>query len=97
MKGPDKMTTNFSVKSLLASNTNVDLDDSMKTKLALRRLGYYKTPSYGLTTYPDTQLFVAVGDLQADKGMRRTAEIRPGDDTEKAIRGIGCDIAERFG
>ncbi|MDP4796224.1 MAG: phage minor head protein [Rhodospirillales bacterium] len=80
------MTTNFSVKSLLASNTNVDLDDSMKTKLALRRLGYYKTPSYGMTSYPDAQLFVAVGDLQADKGMRRTGEIRPGDDTEKAIR-----------
>ena len=91
------MTTNFSVKSLLASNTNVDLDDSMKTKLALRRLGYYKTPSYGMTSYPDAQLFVAVGDLQADKGMRRTGEIRPGDDTEKAIRSIGCDIAERFG
>lgn len=79
------MTTSFSIKSLLASNTNVDLDDSMKTKITLRRLGYYKMPSYGMTSYPDAQLFDAVSDLQADNGIRRIGEIRPGDDTEKAI------------
>jgi len=80
------MTTRFSLKSLLASNTNVDLDDSMKTKIALRRLGYYKTPSYGMTPYPDAQLFEAVSDLQRDKGIPRTGEMRPGDDAEKAIQ-----------
>lgn len=38
------MTTRFSIKAPLASNTHVDLDDAMKTKLALQRLGYYKAP-----------------------------------------------------
>lgn len=80
------MTNRFSVKSPLASNTNVDLDDAMKTKIALRRLGYYKAPGYGMTPYPDAQLFEAVSGLQRDKGIRRTGEVRPGDDTEKAIR-----------
>lgn len=80
------MTTRFSIKSLLASNAHVDLDDSLNTKEALRRLGYYKTPGYGMTPYPDSRLFEAVSDLQLDQGIRRTGEIRPGDDTEKAIR-----------
>jgi len=80
------MTKRFSLKAPLASNTNVDLDDSMKTKLALRRLGYYKAPGYGMTPYPDQPLFNAVADLQRDKGLRRTGEVRPGDDTENAIR-----------
>lgn len=80
------MTKRFTLKAPLASNANVDLDDAMKTKLALQRLGYYKTPSYGMTPYPDQPLFDAVADLQRDKGLRRTGEVRPGDDTEKAIR-----------
>lgn len=80
------MTARFELKSLLASNTNVDLDDSMKTKTALKRLGYYRAPRYGMTPYPDEQLFSGISDLQRDKGLRRTGEMRPGDDTEKAIR-----------
>ncbi len=39
-----------------------------------------------MTPYPDAQLFEAVSGLQRDKGIRRTGEVRPGDDTEKAIR-----------
>lgn len=80
------MNTRFDIKSLLASNTNVDLDDSLNTKLALRRLGYYREPSYGMTPYPDSQLFEGLADLQRDNGLERTGEMRPGDDTEKAIR-----------
>lgn len=80
------MTKRYSLKSSLASNANVDLDDAMKTKLALQRLGYYKTPSYGMTPYPDQPLFDGVSALQRDKGLRSTGEMRPGDDTEKAIR-----------
>ncbi len=80
------MSRNFEIKSLLASNAHVDLDDSLQTKVALRWLGYYSIPSYGMTPYPDRQLFDALSDLQKDKGMRRTGEMRPGDETEKAIR-----------
>lgn len=80
------MSTRFNIKSLLASNTNVDPDDSIKTKEALRRLGYYNTPSYGMTPYPDRELFTAVADLQRDSGIPPTGEMRPGDDTEKAVR-----------
>lgn len=80
------MTTRFFIKAPLASNTHVNLDDAIKTKIALQRLGYYKAPGYGMTPYPDAQLFDAVSNLQRDKGMRATGEVRPGDDTEKAIR-----------
>lgn len=80
------MNTPFDIKSLLASNTNANLDDSLRTKIALRRLGYYRVPSYGMTPYPDGQLFEAISDLQRDKGIPRTGEMRPGDDTATAIR-----------
>lgn len=80
------MTKRFSLKTPLAANTHVDLDDAIKTKIALQRLGYYKAPGYGMTPYPDAQLFDAVSNLQRDKGMRATGEVRPGEDTEKAIR-----------
>jgi len=91
------MTKRYSLKAPLASNTNVDLDDSMKTKIPLRRLGYYKAPGYGMTPYPDAQLFDAVTDLQRDKGLRRTGEVRPGDDTEKAIRVALAESGKKSG
>ncbi|WNK00085.1 phage minor head protein [Thalassospiraceae bacterium LMO-JJ14] len=91
------MTKRFSLKAPLASNANVDLDDAMETKIALRRLGYYKTPGYGMTPYPDDQLFDAVTDLQRDKGLRRTGEVRPGDDTEKAIRVALAESGKKSG
>ncbi|MBO6947640.1 MAG: hypothetical protein JJ855_06630 [Rhodospirillales bacterium] len=39
-----------------------------------------------MTPYPDAQLFDAVSNLQRIRGMRATGEVRPGDDTEQAIR-----------
>jgi len=69
----------------------------MKTKIALRRLGYYKTPGFGMTPYPDAQLFDAVSDLQRDKGLRRTGEVRPGDDTDKAIRVALAESGKKSG
>lgn len=80
------MNGSFAIKSLLASNANVDLDDSLNTKEALRHLGYYKTPRYGMTPYPDRELFGGISALQKAQGIQRTGEMRPGDITETVIR-----------
>ena len=47
----------FNLKQTLASNSAADPDDTLKTKRALGSLGYYATPSYGITEYPDEGLF----------------------------------------
>ncbi len=75
----------FKIKRLLASSARADLSDSLRTKKALRRLGYYDTPDYGLTPYPDRPLFDGLSSLQNDIGLMRTGEMRPGDDTERSI------------
>ncbi len=47
--------------------------------------------------YPDRPLFDALSNLQKDKGIRRTGEMRPGDDTEQAIRSaLNADASASF-
>jgi hypothetical protein len=39
--------------------------DSKRTKRALNRLGYLKTPEWGLTGYPTEDMFDGPGDVPA--------------------------------
>jgi hypothetical protein len=80
----------FQLKSTLGRSYRVDLDDTRRTKEALLRLGYFKTPRYGLTQYPDEPLFAAIEALQQDNGLGRDGIMRP--DGETAIH-IGHALA----
>jgi len=53
-----------------ASNGNVDEEDVRVIKRALNWLGYY-TPyeKVGLTTIPDTGVFKAIKEFQADRNL----------------------------
>ncbi len=69
-----------------ASNGSVDEEDVRVIKLALNWLGYY-TPykKVGLTTIPDTGVFKAIKEFQADQKLAATGTMRPDDETIKAI------------
>ena len=43
----------FQLKKTVGRSYNVDLDDVRNVKSALQGLGYYRTPGYGMTPYPD--------------------------------------------
>jgi len=90
--------TPFALRRTIAESVNVDLDDTRRTKLALRRLGYYEPPkshgeSIGITDIPDANLFDGLKRFQKDQGLRRDGVMKPGGPT---ARRLGRAIAEVF-
>jgi len=53
----------------VGSDRPVEEEDTLKTKEALRRLGRYDTPDYGMTPYPDAAMFNAIGKFQSEKNL----------------------------
>ena len=43
----------FKLNATLGRTYNADLDDVLRTKQALGKLGHFEMPSYGMTEYPD--------------------------------------------
>ncbi|MFA6019998.1 MAG: peptidoglycan-binding domain-containing protein [Rhodospirillales bacterium] len=83
MKGRFSM---FSIKKTIGDDYNVDLDDSLATKQALNRLGYYTPPqSYGMVPYPERLMFDSLKAFQKDEGLRVDGLMRPGGPTEAQI------------
>ena len=75
----------FKLTSQIASNVNVDLDDSLRTKTALNRLGYLKAPEFGVTRYPNQQLFDAIEQFQKARGLKVDGVMKPGGPTERRL------------
>ncbi len=51
---------------MLTRSGRADPQDMINAKKVLKDLGYYETPDYGMTEYPDTPLFDGVTQLQRD-------------------------------
>lgn len=75
----------FNIKSTLGRDYSVDLNDSLRAKKALRELGYFETPEFGLTPYPDHRLFDALVRFQTDHGLRRDGVMRPQGETAAVL------------
>ena len=69
--------TRFRLKSTIGRSYRVDPDDTRRTKKTLRELGYYETPSYGITPYPDERLFDAIRSYQRRNNLRNDGVIEP--------------------
>jgi peptidoglycan hydrolase-like protein with peptidoglycan-binding domain len=78
-------TPSFQLKRPLGRSYRVDLDDTRRTKQALQRLGYYETPDYGMTAYPDEPLFKAIESFQNDNDLPADGTIRPDDETAERL------------
>jgi hypothetical protein len=82
----------FRLKRVLDADSSVDLYDSLRAKKAFRELGFFKTPRYGVTPYPDAPLFDAIRGFQSANGLRPDGIMKP--DGETATR-LGAVLAER--
>jgi hypothetical protein len=82
----------FELRKTLGADYSVNLDDSLRAKKTFRKLGFFKTPSYGLTPYPDDALFGAIKGFQSANGLRRDGIMKPGGETARALGGV---LAER--
>jgi len=59
----------FKLRLTLSRDANVDLDDTLRTKKALKQVGYFETPEYGMTEYPDEPMYKGIEDFQRDNGL----------------------------
>jgi peptidoglycan hydrolase-like protein with peptidoglycan-binding domain len=82
----------YRTNETLARNVSVDMDDTLKTKKALQHLGYYETPSYGMTRYTDNHMFDAIEKFQKDHDLKVDGVIEPDGETAATI-----DIALKRG
>ncbi|MEQ8667058.1 MAG: peptidoglycan-binding domain-containing protein [Rhodospirillales bacterium] len=79
------MISPFGLRTTIGREHNVDLDDVRRVKKALRYTGYFETPSYGLTDYPDEPLFNAIEMFQSDNDLRRDGVMKPDGETAKTL------------
>lgn len=80
-KFPDR-----SLNKILDFNSAVDPTDVLEVKIYLNQRGLYEIPDYGLTPYPDKQLFSAIKHYQKRKGLKVDGIMKPEGETQKSMR-----------
>lgn len=73
------------LKSLLAENANANQDDVLAIKTLLRKLGLYEAPEWGMTEFPDRELFKAIRAFQDRAGLKVDGRMKPEGETEIAL------------
>jgi len=69
------------IKNTLSAESSANLDDVLIIKKALAKTGHYEVPEYGLTPYPDKQLFKAIKQFQQDENLKIDGIIAPNGET----------------
>ncbi len=75
----------FDIKESVSSRY-ANPKDTLTIKKRLVDMGLYKVPEYGLTEYPDTQMFESLQKLQEMNGIYPNGEVRPGDKTYQLLK-----------
>jgi len=78
----------FRLNSKMSRASNVDPNDTLRTKHALRGIGYYDPGNHGMSQYPEGGMFKAIESFQSDHGLRKDGYMNPGGETERTIRGV---------
>jgi peptidoglycan hydrolase-like protein with peptidoglycan-binding domain len=76
------------LKSVLAENANANPDDVLAIKTLLEKLGLYEIPEWGLTDFPDRELFEAIRAFQDRAGLKVDGRMKPGGETQTALHKI---------
>lgn len=66
---------------------HADGNDILNVKKALFRTGDYDIPDYGLTAYPDQQMFSAIKKFQKNNGLKVDGVIETDGETLNALNG----------
>lgn len=57
------------------------LDDTLRTKKALKEVGMFEMPSYGMTDFPDEPLFRGIESFQKRHGLKQDGIMKPDGET----------------
>jgi len=80
-----KETKNIRLRGVIDRAARVDENDTLQTKTALGEQGYYRTPGYGMTSYPDEPMFDGIMKYQRDNKLRVDGVMKPGGETEGSL------------
>ncbi|MEG3618963.1 peptidoglycan-binding domain-containing protein [Magnetovibrio sp. PR-2] len=69
----------------LSPNAHANPQDVVAAKLLLRQLGHYEAPDWGISEYPDRDLFDAIKDFQSKQGLKVDGVINAEGETVKAM------------
>jgi len=78
----------FPIKGHVASYTLMEPVDTVNTKGALQKLGFYKTPKYGMTPYPDRYMFEGLKAFQKEQDFLPDGTMRAGGPTARRIQEV---------
>jgi hypothetical protein len=81
----------FHLSSAVSRSHKLEEDDILRTKFALKDIGYYDEPEYGMTPYSDERMFDSIKKFQKDKGLEVDGVMYPQGETAATI---GKMIAE---
>ena len=73
------------LNALLAENADANKDDVLAIKALLRKLGLYEAPEWGMTDFPDHELFKAIRAFQDKAGLNVDGRMKPDGETETAL------------
>tara|TARA_B100000965_G_scaffold381828_2_gene379644 strand:+ start:9096 stop:9452 length:357 start_codon:yes stop_codon:yes gene_type:complete len=73
----------FKLNATLGRDYNADLDDTLRTKKALQKIGLFETPSYGMTEFPDEPLFKGIEKFQARHGLKQDGIMKQDGETAR--------------
>ena len=69
----------------VAPNASARPLDVVKMKSALKALGFYDAPEWGVTPYPDAALFDAIKTFQQAAGIKADGVVKPDGETEAML------------
>lgn len=87
-------TARLRLRGKVSRRHGVTPDDTRGVKLALRDVGYYQEPAFGITPYPDEPLFEGIANFQKDFDLQKDGLMAPGGETERKLNEI-IDLQER--
>ena len=78
----------FRLTKTIGRNYSVDPEDVLRTKRILKELGYFETPAYGMTRYPDEPMFKGIEQLQDDFDLNPDGVMDPKGATAEKINEV---------
>ena len=81
----------FRLRSTIGRSYSVEPEDVLRTKRLLKELGYFDSPEYGMTPYPDEPMFKGIEQFQDDFDLYRDSVMNPDGETVAKINEVLVD------
>jgi len=75
-------------KTIDRNSADMDEDDVFAVKSSLKDLNYYKEPKYGMTKFPDNEMFDGIKKFQTDNKLKVDGIMKPKGETENKVNSI---------